>query len=118
MSHYGRGTSDSKVTPDWRVTILTTSPLLQVTMLINHAVESRNENITVVFHGLDDFRPEKVSMFRIRGDVREVSRIYSEKLVAASKKLYKVPKVRKLYERRKDFDLIIVFHMMNEVGNQ
>lgn len=86
-----------------------------VTMLINHAVESKNENITVVFHGLDDFRPEKVSMFRIRGDVREVSRIYSEKLVAASKKLYKVPKVRKLYERRKDFDLIIVFHMMNEV---
>ncbi|XP_063606320.1 UDP-glycosyltransferase UGT5-like [Penaeus indicus] len=88
----------------------------KVTMLINHAVESKNENITFVFHGLDDFRPENISMFRIRNDIQEATKIYSKKLLAASKKLYKVPKVRKLYERRKEFDLIIVFHMMNEVA--
>ncbi|XP_042858862.1 UDP-glycosyltransferase UGT5-like [Penaeus japonicus] len=88
----------------------------KVVMLINHPLESRNPNITLVFHGLDDFRPENISMFRIRKDVQEASRIYYEMFEAVSRKFYKVPKVKRLYERRKEFDLIIVFHMMNEIA--
>ncbi|XP_042858863.1 uncharacterized protein LOC122244975 [Penaeus japonicus] len=87
----------------------------KVVMLINHPLESRNPNITLVFHGLSTFSAETVNMFKFREDVREIAKIYSAMLQPIVRKFYKVPKVKRLYERRKEFDLIIVFHMMNEV---
>lgn len=37
-------------------------------------------------------------------------------LPAMAKDIYKVPSVKKLYENRKEFDLVVLDHMMNEVS--
>ena len=37
-------------------------------------------------------------------------------LPAIAKKIYKVPSVKKLYEKRKEFDLVVIDHLFNEVS--
>lgn len=43
--------------------------------------------------------------------------VFAITLPAMAREMYKVPSVKQLYEKRKEFDLIIVNHMFNEVSN-
>lgn len=87
----------------------------KIVMLSNNPKSSRHPNIYEFEHGLPDFNTDNMNMFDIRKDPTGGFTLFTIALPAIARKLYKVPKVKELYEKRKEFDLIIVNHMFNEV---
>lgn len=83
-------------------------------MLTETPVASKNPNITEIQHGLGYFSAAKQNMFKIRKN--ENLDGLKKTMVSFAKNLYKVPAVKELYDRRKEFDLIIVNYRFNEVS--
>ena len=88
----------------------------QVVMLTNIPVASTHPNITDINHGLSYFEDTKRNMFEIRKN--ENMNLLKETMLSFAKNLYKVKAVMELYERRKEFDLIVVNYKLNEVRIQ
>lgn len=57
-----------------------------------------------------------ISMFVLRNDPYRELAFFEEKLVPLAKELYTVSIVKDLYNRRKEYDLFIVDHMLNEMA--
>ncbi|XP_042887607.1 UDP-glycosyltransferase UGT5-like isoform X2 [Penaeus japonicus] len=87
----------------------------KVVMLSSYPASSKNPNVLEINHGLKDFDVEDMNLFESRNDPTGGFSILGEILGPMVKKLYKIPEVMELYEKRKTFDLIIVDHMMNEM---
>ncbi|XP_076063299.1 UDP-glucosyltransferase 2-like [Oratosquilla oratoria] len=79
----------------------------KVTMLTNHPPMSRHPNIQEVTHGLEEGNEKKWDFFLIRKDPKIFFQ-FGHTLAAMTRKLYEVPAIRGLYDRRHTFDLIIV----------
>ncbi|KAG0710470.1 UDP-glucuronosyltransferase 2B14 [Chionoecetes opilio] len=84
----------------------------QVVMLTNIPVASKHPNIKEINHGLSFFEVAKVNMFEVRKN--ENFGGLKKTMLSFAKHLYKVPAVAKLFERRKEFDVILVNHWFNE----
>ncbi|CAL4070509.1 unnamed protein product [Meganyctiphanes norvegica] len=87
----------------------------KVVMLSNHPSTFKQSNITIINHGLTDFNIDEMNMFEARTNPSAGRKIFTTALPAIAEKLYHVPEVLDLYQRRKEFDLFIVNHMFNEV---
>lgn len=85
-------------------------------MLTNIPVASKHPNITEINHGLSYFEDAKRNMFEIRKN--ENFDGLKKAMLSFAKNLYKVQSVAELFERRKEFDLIMVNYKFNEVGVQ
>ncbi|KAK8724709.1 hypothetical protein OTU49_011231, partial [Cherax quadricarinatus] len=85
----------------------------QVTILANSSGTFEHPNITEITHGIPQV--EQANMFEYRNDWISSWSIFAEILPTFASNFYKVPKVKKLYERRKEFDLFMVDHGFNEV---
>ncbi|KAG0700404.1 UDP-glucuronosyltransferase 2B19 [Chionoecetes opilio] len=88
----------------------------KIVMLTNLPPASKNPNIMEINHDLPYMGNATQNMFdkgkksgRCLGDFKYM-------LPFIAKELYKVPAVKKLYDKRKEFDLIVVNHMLNEVS--
>ncbi|ROT73743.1 UDP-glucuronosyltransferase [Penaeus vannamei] len=88
----------------------------KIVMLVNHPPASKHPNVLEINHELPDFRVENLNMFETRGNTAAVFGLFQKALPAIASKLYKVPKVKELYDKRKEFDLIVINHMFNEVA--
>ncbi|XP_042887614.1 uncharacterized protein LOC122263301 [Penaeus japonicus] len=88
----------------------------KIVMLANHPPALKHPNVQEINHGLPYFREENLNMFETRENPGGAFAMFATALPAIARELYKVPKVKELYERRKDFDLIIINHMFNEVA--
>ncbi|XP_063840618.1 UDP-glycosyltransferase UGT5-like isoform X2 [Scylla paramamosain] len=86
---------------------------LQVVMLTNIPVASKHPNITEVNHGLSYFEDAKRNMFEVRKN--ENFDGLKKTILSFAKNLYKRQAVTELYERRKEFDLIVVNYKFNEM---
>nr|XP_027223434.1 UDP-glucuronosyltransferase 2B14-like [Penaeus vannamei] len=87
----------------------------KVVMLSSYPASSKNPNVTEIDHGLRDFDVENMNLFEARDDPTGGFSLLEDILPAMAKKLYKIPVVTELYDKRKMYDLIIVDHMMNEM---
>ncbi|XP_042887611.1 UDP-glycosyltransferase UGT5-like [Penaeus japonicus] len=87
----------------------------QVVMLSSYPASSKNPNVLEINHGLKDFDVEDMNLFESRNDPTGGFSSLQNTLPAMTKKLYKVPKVMELYEKRKTFDLIILDYTINEM---
>lgn len=83
-------------------------------MLTDIPVASQHPNITEIQHGLAYFSLAKKNMFVVRKNENYDG--LKRTMVSFAKNLYKVPAVKELYQRRKEFDLVIVSHKLNEVS--
>ncbi|XP_027223444.2 UDP-glycosyltransferase UGT5 [Penaeus vannamei] len=88
----------------------------KIVMLVNHPPALKHPNVLEINHGLPDFREENLNMFETRGNPAAAFGVFQKALPAIASKLYKVPKVKELYDKRKEFDLIVINHMFNEVA--
>ncbi|XP_037792841.1 uncharacterized protein LOC119588212 [Penaeus monodon] len=88
----------------------------KIVMLVNHPPASKHPNIQEINHELTDFREENMNMFETRENPAGAFGMFETALPAIARKLYKVPKVKELYDRRKEFDLIVINHMFNELA--
>lgn len=82
-------------------------------MLVNQPPERKNYNVFQLFHGLEEFQPDKEGGFESSDSV--LSLASSDKLASFARKLYKVQEVKTLYEMRQKFDLIVIHPLLNEV---
>ncbi|XP_042233281.1 UDP-glycosyltransferase UGT5-like [Homarus americanus] len=87
----------------------------KVVMLTNHPKSSKHPNIFEVPHGLPQFREENMNMFEMRKSPGGTFNMFTTALPAIARDMYKVKAVKDLYDKRKDFDLIVVNHMFNEM---
>ncbi|XP_053656172.2 UDP-glucosyltransferase 2 isoform X2 [Cherax quadricarinatus] len=85
----------------------------KVVMLTNHPKSSSHPNIDEVTHGLEYINDENINMFN---DRKQGYKIMRESIVRLARDLYDVPVVKELYLRRKDFDLIVVSSLFNEIS--
>ncbi|XP_069959609.1 UDP-glycosyltransferase UGT5-like isoform X1 [Cherax quadricarinatus] len=85
----------------------------QVTMLSNSPKSTNHPNITDISHGLQHF--QNINMFEYKDDWTTGFTMFEKVLPVIARDFYKVPLVKELYERRKEFDLFIVDHAFNEV---
>ncbi|XP_063840845.1 UDP-glycosyltransferase UGT5-like isoform X2 [Scylla paramamosain] len=85
----------------------------KIVMVTNHPAVATHPNIHEIHHGL-----KHVNMTDMFNRGREMSGAYAHFqyfLPSMARDLYDVPSVKRLYEKRKEFDLIIVNHMFNEI---
>ena len=85
-------------------------------MVTNHPTVSTHPNILEIYHGLPHMNASKLDMFNKRKENSGGHAQFQDFLPALGRDLYKTPSVKQLYEKRKEFDLIIVNHMFNEVS--
>lgn len=83
-------------------------------MLTDTPVASKHPNITEIQHGLAYFSAAKQNMFNVRKNENYDG--LKKTMLSFAKNLYRVPAVKELYQRRKEFDLIIVNYKFNEVS--
>ncbi|ROT79971.1 UDP-glucuronosyltransferase 2C1 [Penaeus vannamei] len=87
----------------------------KVVMLSSYPASSKNANVTEIDHGLKDMHHDNYNLFESRDDPSGGLSVLSELIPVMVKRLYRIPEVKELYEKRKTFDLIIVDHMINEM---
>ncbi|XP_068216692.1 uncharacterized protein [Palaemon carinicauda] len=87
----------------------------QVVMLTNHNKPSKHPNIREINHGLSDFNTDNINMFEARKNPSGGFQLFKTALPSMARKLYQLPEVKEIYEKRKDFDLIVINHMSNEI---
>ena len=75
-----------------------------------------NPNVTYINHGLPH-GPQNHNMFEVRYDMSLLMDLFVKELPALAKKFYDVPSVREIYNKRKQFDLIIFDWLFNEVSS-
>lgn len=85
-------------------------------MVTNYPNISQNANILEVHHGLPYMNVSKLQMFTKMNENTGGMAQFQYFLPDMARDIYKVPSVKQLYEKRKEFDLIIVNHMFNEVS--
>ncbi|XP_076063030.1 UDP-glucosyltransferase 2-like isoform X2 [Oratosquilla oratoria] len=88
----------------------------EITMLSNLTPVTKHPKIYEIDHGLREFDTDNVDMFKTCKDPRGGLSLFFNTLPAFAKKFYNVPRVWELFERRKEFDLIVINHMFNEVA--
>lgn len=86
----------------------------QVVMLTNHPKVSMHPNILESYHELPHMK--LLDMFNKGKEMSGGLSTFGDFLPAMFRELYKLPSVKELYKKRKEFDLIIVNHMFNEVS--
>ena len=87
----------------------------QITMITPFAAPDNNPNVTYINHGLP-FDPQSHNMFEIRDDMSLMINLFMHELPELTKEFYNIPSVREIYNKRKQFDLIIFDWSFNEVS--
>ncbi|XP_069165918.1 UDP-glycosyltransferase UGT5-like [Procambarus clarkii] len=84
----------------------------EVVMLTNHPKSSRHPNVHEVTHGLPYFKEKNMNMFDVRKDLTHLVK----ELPAIAREMYHVPAVKDLYRRRKEFDLMLIDFLFNDMA--
>nr|XP_053653646.1 UDP-glycosyltransferase UGT5-like [Cherax quadricarinatus] len=88
----------------------------KILMLTNQPKSSKHLNIEDIPHDLPYFREDNINVFDKRKNISGFFQVFETALPALAKELYKVPVVKDLYKRRKEFDAIIINYLFNEVA--
>nr|XP_053653629.1 UDP-glycosyltransferase UGT5-like isoform X3 [Cherax quadricarinatus] len=86
----------------------------KIVMLTNQPKSSKHPNIEDIPHDLPYFREEDFNVFHNRKNHSRPMQIFETVLPAVARELYKVPVVKDLYKRRKEFDVMVINQMFNE----
>ncbi|KAF2356870.1 UDP-glucuronosyl/UDP-glucosyltransferase [Trinorchestia longiramus] len=88
----------------------------KVTILNMWPPADDNPNITYIDHGLRHFDSSDRNMFEAEENEKEMFQQLEIAFRAIARELHEVPVVRKLYNRRHQFDLMIVHSLFNEAA--
>ena len=77
---------------------------------------SKHPNIMEINHEMPYMEENTVNMFESRKSSTGGLEVLQIIFQSMARDMYKLPSVKKLYEKRKEFDLIVVNHMFNEVS--
>ncbi|XP_076057693.1 UDP-glycosyltransferase UGT5-like [Oratosquilla oratoria] len=86
----------------------------KITILSNLPPAMNHVNVQEIQHSV--YSHDHMSPFELRGREMKTFSALAEILSEVARKLYTEPVVRDVYNRRKEFDVIIINHLMNEVA--
>ena len=75
---------------------------------------SNHSNIREIYHGVEIFDEESLDMFEQRS-TETVFVAFKDYLPKLTREMYKVPEVQELYEKKNEFDVIMINSLFNEV---
>nr|XP_053653618.1 UDP-glycosyltransferase UGT5-like isoform X3 [Cherax quadricarinatus] len=87
----------------------------KIVMLTNQPKSSKHPNIEDNTHDLPYFKDENINFFENRKSPSGAFQLFETSLPTLARELYKIPLVKDLYERRKEFDVIVIDQLFNEV---
>ncbi|XP_068220379.1 UDP-glycosyltransferase UGT5-like [Palaemon carinicauda] len=87
----------------------------KIELLVNHPPISNNPNIREIYHGLPHFQEDKFQLFSARDHPWEIFSLVMEGAPLMTRDLYELPEVMALYERRKEFHLVMVDNFYNQM---
>nr|XP_053653615.1 UDP-glycosyltransferase UGT5-like [Cherax quadricarinatus] len=88
----------------------------KIVMLTNQPKSSKHPNIEDIPHDLPYFRLDSINVFDNRKNQSRPMQILETVLPAVARELYKVPVVKDLYKKRKEFDVMVIDQLFNEVA--
>ena len=92
-------------------------------MLTMHKMSDNNLKFTHLKHGLtdlpelEDFDLDKINIFELGKDEKTFFQNMLNVQTIAARLMYDDPVVKELYNRREEFDLVIIDSMYNDVSN-
>ncbi|KAA0184510.1 hypothetical protein HAZT_HAZT005992 [Hyalella azteca] len=87
----------------------------KITMLSNQPAPDNNPNIRYIENPSKHVDTDKVNAFEILGSPEKMFKTFTELIPKVAQEIYKVAEVADLYEKRREFDLIVIDALFNEV---
>lgn len=87
----------------------------QITMITPFEAPDTNPNITYINHGLP-FNLQNNNVFEIRTDIRLLMEKFTKDVPNLARNFYNVPIIKEIYNKRKEFDLVVFDWSANEVN--
>ncbi|XP_018018965.1 UDP-glycosyltransferase UGT5 isoform X2 [Hyalella azteca] len=87
----------------------------QVTMVSNSPLTEERPGLTHFENPLPHFKMDTINTFEMMDNMEEMFKLFNERLPLIAREIYDVPVIRDLYQRRKEFDLVILSSLFNEV---
>ncbi|XP_064112820.1 UDP-glycosyltransferase UGT5-like isoform X6 [Macrobrachium nipponense] len=88
----------------------------KVDMLSSYNIQHQNTNIREIPHGLPHFPDTKLNLFNEVKKATGVISLFKDRMCKMARDIYRVPQVKELYMKRKEYDLIVLDHLFNEVN--
>ncbi|XP_064112836.1 UDP-glycosyltransferase UGT5-like isoform X1 [Macrobrachium nipponense] len=86
----------------------------KVDMLTSYDIQHKNPNIREIPHGLPHYPRGKINMFNDANTVLGTYHMLKDNMCKMAKDIYHVPRVKELYRKRKEYDLIVIDHLFHE----
>ncbi|XP_064112822.1 UDP-glycosyltransferase UGT5-like isoform X2 [Macrobrachium nipponense] len=86
----------------------------KVDMLTSYDIQHQNPNIREITHGLPHYPRATINMFNDAQTAFGVVLTFKDQLSKMARDIYQVPRVKELYRKRKEYDLIVLNHNYNE----
>ncbi|KAF2360184.1 UDP-glucuronosyl/UDP-glucosyltransferase [Trinorchestia longiramus] len=86
----------------------------KVTMLSNHAAPDNNPNVVYIQSPLVHFNTDDMNAFEMMENLDKMFQLFQDRLPKIAREIYDVPEVKDLYNRRKEFDLVVIDSIFNE----
>ncbi|XP_066941843.1 UDP-glycosyltransferase UGT5-like [Macrobrachium rosenbergii] len=86
----------------------------KVDMLTSYDIQHPNPNITEIRHGLPHFPRASINMFNDANTAFGIVLTFKDQLTKMARDIYRVPQVKELYRKRKEYDLIVLNQHYNE----
>ncbi|XP_064112814.1 UDP-glycosyltransferase UGT5-like isoform X2 [Macrobrachium nipponense] len=86
----------------------------KVDMLSSYNIQHQNTNIREIPHGLPHFPDTKLNLFNEVKKATGVISLFKDRMCKMARDIYRVPQVKELYMKRKEYDLIVLDHLFNE----
>ncbi|XP_064112825.1 UDP-glycosyltransferase UGT5-like isoform X5 [Macrobrachium nipponense] len=88
----------------------------KVDMLTSYDIQHQNPNIREITHGLPHYPRATINMFNDAQTAFGVVLTFKDQLSKMARDIYQVPRVKELYRKRKEYDLIVLNHNYNEIN--
>ncbi|XP_045118669.1 UDP-glycosyltransferase UGT5-like [Portunus trituberculatus] len=86
----------------------------KIVMVSGMPPASKHPNILEINHGMQHMNEGTKNMFDLRKGKGKDLDMFKVMLPSMAHDMYKLPAIKELYDKRKDFDLIVINHMFNE----
>ncbi|XP_066982218.1 UDP-glycosyltransferase UGT5-like [Macrobrachium rosenbergii] len=86
----------------------------KVDMLTSYDIQHQNPNVTEIPHGLPHYPRATRNMFHDANTALGVFHTLGDKMRKMARDIYHVPRVKELYRKRKEYDLVVINNLFNE----
>ncbi|XP_076065862.1 UDP-glycosyltransferase UGT5-like [Oratosquilla oratoria] len=88
----------------------------KITMISNHPPSNKHPNISEINHNIEEIDLDNFNVFEFESSPESFFSYFIHTYQVLGEKMYKIQEVKELYNKRKEFDLIVIDSYVNEVA--